>query len=64
MRPPLRPRNEAHRLETLRGYHVLDTPAEPALDDLTALAAHICEAPISTITFIDDDRQWFKSTVG
>ena len=64
MKPPLRPINETRRVETLRAYRVLDTPAEPAFDDLAALAAHICEAPISTITFIDDERQWFKSNVG
>ena len=48
----------------LRQYDLLDTPPEPALDDLTALAAHLCEAPISLISVIDDQRQWFKSRVG
>ena len=45
-------------------YGVLDTPPEPALDDLTALAAAICEAPIALITLVDEHRQWFKSRVG
>ena len=64
MKPPLRPADEEHRLETLRRYDLLDTLPEPVLDDLTALAARICETPISLISVIDDRRQWFKSRVG
>ena len=33
-------------------------------DDLVAVAAHICGAPMSLITLIDDSRQWFKARVG
>ncbi len=58
------PPNEASRLAALRDYDILDTPPEPKLDDITALAAEICETPISTITFVDESRQWFKSKVG
>jgi PAS domain S-box-containing protein len=64
MQPPLRPTDEARRLDALRQYHLLDTLPEQALDDLTALAAHICEAPISLISLVDEHRQWFKSTFG
>ncbi len=63
MRPPL-PAREAERLEALRSYQILDTPAEQALDDITLLAAHICEAPTALISFIDSERQWFKSRYG
>ena len=37
---------------------------EEVFDDLTELAARICEAPIALITLVDEDRQWFKSKVG
>jgi two-component system, cell cycle sensor histidine kinase and response regulator CckA len=56
--------NEIRRLQTLREYGVLDTPPEPALDELTVLAAAICETPIAFISLVDEHRQWFKSKVG
>ena len=56
--------NEASRIEALRRYAVLDTLPEQALDDLTALAAQICGAPMATISLVDEDRQWFKARVG
>ena len=58
------PSNERQRLATLRGYAILDTEPEAGFDDLTALASFICGVPISTMTLIDEDRQWFKSKVG
>ncbi len=61
--PPL-PENEEDRLQALIKYQVLDTQAEQRFDDLTAIAAHICDTPISFISLIDTDRQWFKSKYG
>lgn len=61
--PPL-PANEEDRLQALIQYKVLDTEAEQQFDDLTAIAAHICDTPISLISLVDKNRQWFKSKVG
>jgi GAF domain-containing protein len=59
-----RPPNEEGRIEALRGLDILDTPAEKAFDDLVRLALYICETPIAAVSFVDKDRQWFKSKVG
>jgi PAS domain S-box-containing protein len=59
-----KPRDEERRLRALEEYHILDTPPEPAFDDIARLAAHICQTPIAVINFIDRDRQWFKAEVG
>lgn len=63
MTAPL-PANEAERLRVLQLYRILDTAAEKTFDDLTRLAAGICEAPISLLSLVDSSRQWFKSSVG
>lgn len=60
--PPTK--NEVERLKALYDYDVLDTDAEKVFDDLSQLAAHICDTPITLISLVDPDRQWFKSTIG
>ncbi len=61
---PPKPANETARLEVLRQFEVLDTDPEASFDDLTRLAAYLCNTPIAIITLIDTKRQWFKSRVG
>jgi PAS domain S-box-containing protein len=56
--------NEVERLAALRQYSVLDTAPEEALDDLAAMASHICGTPIALISLVDENRQWFKAKLG
>ena len=56
--------DEAMRLLALRRAHILDTPPEPAFDQITRLASRLLGAPIALITLVDENRQWFKSSVG
>ena len=52
------------RLRALRRYYILDTAPEPAFDRVARLAARLFDAPAALVTFVDRNRQWFKSTVG
>ncbi len=61
---PTTPSSEAARLAALQAYRILDTPPEREYDDLAALAAEICGAPIAAISLVDESRQWFKAAVG
>lgn len=56
--------SEKRRLQVLWQYDLLDTIPEALFDDLTELAAGICEAPIALISLVDEKRQWFKSKFG
>ena len=58
------PADEDARLEALRELEILDTAPEKEFDDLALIASQICDTPISMISLIDRDRQWFKATVG
>jgi len=58
------PANETERLAALRDYHILDTEAERVYDDLTRVAAYICDVPIALVSLVDTPRQWFKSRLG
>ena len=55
---------ESARLSALRGYCVLDTGREARFDDLTSLAASICETPLSLVSLVDTNRLFFKSAHG
>ncbi|MBC5763691.1 PAS-domain containing protein [Ramlibacter albus] len=55
---------ERRRLARLRMLQVLDSGAEPAFDAIVRTAAAVCGVPISLISLIDEDRQWFKANVG
>ena len=63
MRAPL-PVNETDRLAALYSLNVLDSPPEKDFDDIVALASTVCCVPMSLVSLIDADRQWFKARTG
>ncbi len=64
MKKPEFPPDEAERLAAVKSYHLLDTLPETDFDNITALAASICEVPISLVTLMDADRNFLKSHYG
>ncbi len=58
------PENDAERVAALGTYNIMGTPPEMAYDDITELAAQICQSPVALIGMIDKSRAWKKSTCG
>src|SRR4051794_7991992 len=58
------PENEAERIAALRALDVLDSAEEDIYNTIVKAAAEICQTSMASLTFIDSDRQWFKSRVG
>lgn len=58
------PDDESERLAALRKLGLLDTPPEPELDAIVRAAAAVCGTPISLVSLVDADRQWFKANLG
>ena len=56
--------DDPERLKALRATGLMDSPAEPAFDRLTSLAARVVGAPISLVSLVDVERQFFKSAYG
>lgn len=56
--------SEAERLKSLQEYEILDTPADPAFDEIVRVAAQVTGAPYAYLGFIDANRLWFKSRFG
>ncbi len=56
--------DEGRRLQALRGLRILDTVPEERFDRYTRIAAGLFDVPISLVSLVDEDRQWFKSHHG
>jgi len=61
---PTTPANEPERLEALKSYAIVDTLPEAGFDEITELAAQICDCPVALVSFVDATRQWMKAKYG
>jgi diguanylate cyclase (GGDEF)-like protein len=64
MKAPEYPENEDVRLAALRSLDILDTEPEERFDRLTRIAKRLFKVPIALLSFVDINRQWFKSSQG
>jgi GGDEF domain-containing protein len=55
---------EEKRVQTLHDLQILDTPIEQRFEQLTELLRSIFRVPMSALSFVDVNRQWFKSIQG
>jgi diguanylate cyclase len=58
------PHIESQRLAALQALDVLDSGPELEFDALVRVASVVCGVPVSLISLIDHDRQWFKANLG
>ncbi len=58
------PKNEKDRLAALHSLGLLDTAPEERFDRITRIACIVFHVPISTLTLVDETREWFKSCQG
>jgi PAS domain S-box-containing protein len=56
--------DEAEAVDALRGLSVLDSEPEAEFDAIVRAASVVCGTPISALSLIDADRQWFKAITG
>ncbi len=61
---PVSTLNDAARLSALRSLAILDTPAEPAYDDIAMLASASSGSAVAAVNFVDEARHWTKAIVG
>jgi len=61
---PLIPQDEAERLVELRLSGAVDSTPEERFDKITRMAQRMFKAPFAAVSFVEGDRQWFKSKQG
>ena len=55
---------EISRLEVIRKLKILDSPYEALFNTITRAISEVCQTPIALVSFIEEDRHWFKPKVG
>jgi signal transduction histidine kinase len=61
---PITNNDNSKRVNKLRNLNILDTPKESEFESIVEIATYICDVPISMVTFLDEERQWFKAARG
>ncbi len=61
---PKIPKNETQRLRVLRSLHIMDTQSEERFDRITRVVQNLFNVPIASVSFIDQEREWYKSRYG
>jgi GAF domain-containing protein len=56
--------SDPERVKALHATGLLDSDTEAAFDRLTRLAAKLLNAPVALVSLVDEDRQFFKSSIG
>lgn len=56
--------HEAKRQQALDACQIVDTIPEEVYDQIVRLASMIFDVPISLVSLVDNDRQWFKAKTG
>ena len=59
-----RAQNEKERLAFLRSLNILDSPPDQELDEMILAIACMFRVPTVMVSIVDEERQWFKATVG
>jgi len=62
--PATRAANEAFRQSAVDGTGVLEHADDPMLQAIVERAAEFCHAPMSAISIVDHNRQWFAARFG
>lgn len=64
MLSPDKPKDEKERLASLKSLNIIHTPIEKTFERVIRVTKELFNVPIVAISFVDDEKQWFKSTLG
>jgi GAF domain-containing protein len=61
---PVKHPEEARRLAALHALNILDTGTDERFDRITKLAQRVFGTQAAQVNLLDEDRVWFKSSLG